>query len=82
MYPAFFGVRLALSRFFLSMQLVSMTPSIRNLGTRYLTLSSRHTPLRSAFLRRHPIQARHPVAISASLLSVNHPRMVNPDFQA
>ena len=80
-YHAFFGVQLAPSCLFLSMQLVSMTPSIRNLGTKYPTLSSRHTSLLSAFLYRHPIPMRHLAAISASLLFVSQPQMVHPDFQ-
>jgi len=78
---ASFGVRLAHSCSFLSMQLVSMMLSIRNLGTQYPTSSSHHTFLLSAFLRRRPITTWHLVAISASSPFASHPQMAYPDFQ-
>ena len=80
-HHAFFGVQLALLSSSLSMQLVFTTNGIRNLGTRYLTLLSRHTPLPSAFLRCHPNLLRRLVALFASLPFVSHPRMVYHDFQ-
>jgi hypothetical protein len=71
-YHAFFGVRLVLSSFFLFMQLVSMAPSIRNLGTKYPISSSRHTSLLFPFLRRLPIPAAVPSG-DLRLLAVRQP---------